>query len=728
MMNRTKLNAGLAITMVWLTTIACQAARYLGSTPTVPAPTPTNQPTPSPTPIPTPISLDLANPSQVEVEGMVIQATAFARGPGSTLYAGTWGSGIYISRNGGDTWAPLDESDAQVRRLELLPGLPDQLLVATANHGLMLVPTEHGSMDQAPVRVLDQDILSTAVDPSTPGVAYVGTPGGVFRTEDSGRTWSPFGLIQTEVDALVVEPDQPQTVYAGTADGGIFKLTDDGHSWYRLGLAGVPIRSLALDPGNPDVIYAGTAGRGVVRINLSGGSPLGPSDDLAIKVDQVASPFAHAVPTAEAEVTDAAAGNLPALTAGPFGGTVTDIKIDPVSPTTVYAATEHGVFKSTDNGESWHQAGLSSKRVYALAVAPSDSDVVYAATRAQGFFMSDDAGITWRSSADPLIQDKIIYSLVVDPSDPKIVYAGGRGANVDGFTLGTWGGGVFKSTDGGVTWTDSNTGLPEGWVYSLLIDSTSPGTLYAGTHTMGVFKTVDGGGTWIEQSHGLSSLYSTDSANMKIRSLAMDPADPLHLLIGTWGGGSLFASDDGGQSWHSDNKSASLAHVRVVAFNPVIPHLAYAGLGRGGALFRDKDDPQAAWAPFGRQVQGSWDNFSVVSALALNPTTGMTIFMGVNGAGILRSTDSGLTWTLADNGLVATTVTDLIVDQENPGTLYAATDGAGVFQSRDGGLSWSRHLWATPWDNAEALIISGDGRHLLVATANRGLIALLLQP
>jgi photosystem II stability/assembly factor-like uncharacterized protein len=156
--------------------------------------------------------------------------------------------------------------------------------------------------------------------------------------------------------------------------------------------------------------------------------------------------------------------------------------------------------------------------------------------------------------------------------------------------------------------------------------------------------------------------------------------------------------------------------------------LAYAGLRGGGALFRHEDDPQAAWAPFGRQVQGSWYNFSMVSALALNPRTGMTIFMGVNGAGVLRSTDSGLTWTLADNGLVATTVTDLIVDQESPGTLYAATDGAGVFQSRDGGLSWSRHLWATPWDNAEALIISGDGRHLLVATANRGLIALPFQP
>ncbi len=146
-----------------------------------------------------------------------------------------------------------------------------------------------------------------------------------------------------------------------------------------------------------------------------------------------------------------------------------------MTPTTLYAGTQYGVFKTTDNGDHWRLTSLASTDVYALAVDPVNPSVIYAGTRGQGFFRSLDAGNSWAKSADPLIGDIIFYSLVVDPSAPNVIYAGGRRANVDGFGSGDWGGGVFKSGDAGLTWEAANEGLPEGWVYSLAIDPRSPG-------------------------------------------------------------------------------------------------------------------------------------------------------------------------------------------------------------------------------------------------------------
>ena len=123
---------------------------------------------------------------------------------------------------------------------------------------------------------------------------------------------------------------------------------------------------------------------------------------------------------------------------GPEGGYVRALAIDPQTPTTLYAGTYGGVFKSTDGGGNWStvNTGLTATGVYALAI---------------------------------------------DPQTPATLYAG------------TDGGGVFKSTDGGANWSAVNTGLTNTYVYALAIDPQTPATLYAGTYG-GVFKSTHGGG------------------------------------------------------------------------------------------------------------------------------------------------------------------------------------------------------------------------------------------
>jgi photosystem II stability/assembly factor-like uncharacterized protein len=395
--------------------------------------------------------------------------------------------------------------------------------------------------------------------------------------------------------------------------------------------------------------------------------------------------------------------------------------MDPISPTTLYAATEYGVFKTTDNGDNWRLTSLSSTDVYALAIDPANAGVVYAGTRGQGIYRSLDGGETWAKSNDPLVRDLIIYSLVVDPSAPNTIYAGGRRANVDGFTSDNWGGGVFKSIDAGISWTAVNEGLPEGWVYSLAIDPRTPGTLYAGTHSMGVYKSIDGGETWQSKSEGLVSRYHISLDDLKIRSLAINPHNPDQLIVGTWGGGSVFESQDAGATWEYTGKGAEPTHVRTVAYNPVLPDLIYAGKREGGLLYKRISSANSLWQGFPDQVQGGWQNFSVILSIVISPTNGRTMFIAVEGAGVLRSQDGGVSWKIVDNGLLAAPATAIGADSNDAAHLFAATYGAGVFQSLDGGKSWSQHNWATPWDWGLGMAVDSEGRRLFVTTKSDGL-------
>src|SRR5439155_6256077 len=130
--------------------------------------------------------------------------------------------------------------------------------------------------------------------------------------------------------------------------------------------------------------------------------------------------------------------------------------IDPQTPATLYARTNGGVFKSTDGGADWSpvNTGLPSPNISALAVDPQTPATLYASVSMGSFafpssgavFKSTDGGASW-SAANAGLHAPIIHALAIDPQDPATVYAG------------TQGGGVLKSTDRGANWSAANTGL-----------------------------------------------------------------------------------------------------------------------------------------------------------------------------------------------------------------------------------------------------------------------------
>jgi cysteine-rich repeat protein len=296
------------------------------------------------------------------------------------------------------------------------------------------------------------------------------------------NVWTTHGPPGASVAALAVDPHDPATVYAATRIG-VFRSADAGRSWTRLnsGLSDTTVAALAIDPINSTTLYAGT-GVGVFK-STSGGSTWRP-----------------------------ASAGLTALR-------VTALAIDPLIPTTLYAGQGQcgrggcggQVFKSTDGGDTWNTAGLSSY-AYALAIDPVSPATLYATTSDGFVARSTDGGDTWRW----LDAGFYVSALALNPLRPRTLYAG------------TFDAGVFKSVDGGDTWRAASDGLPSSAILALGIDPLGPATLYAGGYD-GVFKSTDAGASWHALNAGLRD-------RDDVLALALDPVTPTRVYAGTGDG------------------------------------------------------------------------------------------------------------------------------------------------------------------------------------------------
>jgi photosystem II stability/assembly factor-like uncharacterized protein len=169
---------------------------------------------------------------------------------------------------------------------------------------------------------------------------------------------------------------------------------------------------------------------------------------------------------------------------------VTALAIDPANPAALYAGTTRpprGVIKSTDSGKTWAGTALTDVDISVLALDPTNSKILYGGTSAPypdgtpGMFKSIDGGATWSgigAGLEGIVGTRTpITALVLDPQF-SVLY------------LGTAGGGVFKSIDGGANWTAFNDGLPSLDIRALAVSADGSGAVYAGTPG-GVFRAVD---------------------------------------------------------------------------------------------------------------------------------------------------------------------------------------------------------------------------------------------
>jgi photosystem II stability/assembly factor-like uncharacterized protein len=316
------------------------------------------------------------------------------------------------------------------------------------------------------------------------------------------------------------------------------------------------------------------------------------------------------------------------------------------TPTPVATAVEGS---RTFEPNVWISHGLEGETIYSLAIDPVTPSTLYAGVYGGGVFKTTDGGWNWNAANNGLTS-VVIKSLAIDPKTPTTLYAG------------TGNRGIFKSTDSGANWNVTNIGLKNSTVGALVINPTTPAILYAGTSGGGVFKSVDSGATWNAANAGMTDAY--------VSALAIDPTRPTTLYAGTLDG--VFKSIDGGTNWSPANTGLNSIHIVALAIDPATPTTLYAGTYSRG-LFKTMDGG-ATWSE-----ANSGMTSTDVLAVAIDPETPATLYAGTFQLGVFKSTDGGKSWGMLREGMPANVVSALVIDPNMPTTLYAGTWDHGVF-------------------------------------------------
>jgi photosystem II stability/assembly factor-like uncharacterized protein len=344
---------------------------------------------------------------------------------------------------------------------------------------------------------------------------------------------------------------------------------------------------------------------------------------------------------------------------GPFvGGRVVALAaISGTTNTFYFGAVDGGIWKSTDYGISWTNITDGalpgdSNSIGALAVAPSNSKIIYAGTgesdirgdfiTGDGVFKSADAGKTWHAAG--LADTHTISKIVVDPNDPDIVYASSMGhvfkPNDER--------GVFKSTDGGKTWQKSLFVNGDTGAVDLVMDPKNPNTLYtamwqayrnawslsSGGPGSGLYKTTDGGAHWTNISHARGFPQGI-LGKIGVTVEASDSRVVYAIVQAKEGG--VFRSADGGATWTRTNADWS---IRQRAFYYM-------------AIFADPTDPNTVYVPESDALWVSHDGAKTFAKLRpphgdnhivwIDPKDPRILLEG-NDGGATVSTDGGQTW------------------------------------------------------------------------------------
>jgi photosystem II stability/assembly factor-like uncharacterized protein len=406
--------------------------------------------------------------------------------------------------------------------------------------------------------------------PSQPNVFYIGVcNGGVWKTNDYGRTWQPIFDDQPtgSIGAIAVAASDPNVVYVGSGEGlhrpdlsvgdGIYKSTDAGKTWTHLGLRdGQQIPQLTVDPRDPNKVFAAVAGH-----------PYGPNKERGVyRSTDGGQNFTKVLPTTDDESIGAS-----------------DVLIDPSNPEIVYATLWEaregpwengawngaggGIFKSTNGGQTFTQltSGLPKDIIQAhIAIAESNPNRLMASVASKpnsvGLYRSDDAGATWAQiTTDTRPAGRIgggdLSVPRFNPKDADMVIV---------TSTVTW-----KSIDGGKTWTGFR-GAPGGDDYqNLWINPSNPQTIIL-VSDQGAIITVNGGETW-------SSWYNQPTAQMY--HVNADNAFPYRLCSGQQESGSACISSRGNdgeitmREWHP----VAAEEYGYVVPDPLDPDVVYGG-------------------------------------------------------------------------------------------------------------------------------------------------------
>lgn len=533
--------------------------------------------------------------------------------------------------------------------------------------------------------------------PTRPNVFYVGVVnGGVWKTTDYGRTWTPIFDEQPtgSIGAIAVAPSNPDIIYVGSGEGlqrpdlstgdGVYKSTDGGRTWAHLGVRdGQQIAEIIVDPRDPNRLFVAVLGH-----------PYGPNQERGVF-----------------RSTDGGRTFEKVLYLDPDTG-ASDLAFDPTNPDIVYAVLWEsrqgpwenaawngpgsGLYKSTDGGTTWRRLtrGLPTFEEglgrIGIGVAPSDPTRLYATVEVAGqgyIYRSDDAGESWfRTTSDTRIATRPsdAAEIVVHPQNPDVVFSA---------TIVAW-----KSTDGGRTWRAFR-GAPGGDDYQKIwINPVNPDIMLM-TSDQGAIVTVNGGETW-------SSWYNQPTA--QFYHVTTDNAFPYRVCSGQQESGSVCVASRGpyGRITYREWSPVGVDEYGYVAPDPRDPDIVYGG--RTPVRFDRRTGQVENIAP--KPYRAGDYRVLRTAPILFSPLDPRTLYFASNT--LWKTTDGGRHWeeispdlTRATWEVPATvgkyrdresakptrrgviyTIAPSYVDRN---TIWLGTDDGLIHVTRDGGKTWT---------------------------------------
>jgi photosystem II stability/assembly factor-like uncharacterized protein len=309
-----------------------------------------------------------------------------------------------------------------------------------------------------------------------------------------------------------------------------------------------------------------------------------------------------------------------------------------------------------------------SDPIVVLQLHPKNPDIIYVATN-DYIYKTKDGGRTWTNLSRGMSHSRVI-SMAVDPLYPATVYAGTKGDA------------VYKSHDGGQRWSSMRKGLDDTTITSVvnqfLFDPSDNQHIFVAT-TMGVFETKNGGEHWSKRMDGMKEV-------LMVVTLGMDPTRRQVLYAGTSGG--VYKSVDQAGHWEKVNnglvppgmlKTSRALNVTSILVDPFEPETVYAATLSG--LYKTVDGGRA-WQRIGESLPDQ-----MIIAMVLDRARKGVVYLAGRD-GVHRSEDGGATWETLNNGFATTNIRSIAQSGIDPNLFYAGTNGSGLYRSANAGETW----------------------------------------
>jgi photosystem II stability/assembly factor-like uncharacterized protein len=403
-------------------------------------------------------------------------------------------------------------------------------------------------------------------------------------------------------------------------------------------------------------------------------------------------------------LTTALLASAPWQVLGPDGGDARSLAYDAHNPDHILLGTSTGqMFSSNDGGSTWSRLARLGGDEYVLdhiSIDPTDSNRIYvSAWSATGqqigeIFRSRDGGATWTTL--PAMQGKSIRAMALYQGDSRVIVVGA----LDG---------VFRSKDGGDTWerlSPAHSAEIKN-IESIAVDPQDPNTVYAGTWHL-AWKTSDGGRNWQHINKGMID-------DSDVFSVIVDHDNPSVVFASACSG--IYKSETAGNLFDKiKGIPFSARRTRVLKQDPTNENIVYAGTTEG--LWKTTD------------LGKVWKRVSspevVVNDVMIDPRNSNRVLLATDRSGVMASTDGASNWTPSNKGYAHRYVSAILADNNDAGTLYVGVvndrEYGGVFYSRDAGQHWLQKAAGLGGKDVFALKQAPGG--MLLAGTNHGVYSL----